>query len=238
MDARAYLEKLVVDRLGAGKGQPAQGRRGSFSWLEIRGVAVGLVAAGVLEQQEAERILADLEATLQRAGWIRVVPHEVSTSGGVSVSARAVGAVRPEWSRAIEDPPTPVLRSVVPLAGRVITVGGVTTNLISLELWSTLIVLRLAYVGEVDVRRFRERVGSNVGWRAWDDVGTQYAGGGGGASGSHGRVFEEKTFQPGPPAEARVLTLLIEDGHDRLTVPIQLPVGASTASAESDEPDG
>lgn len=60
MDGRGYLEKLIADSLGAGKGQPAFAGQSGINRFEIRGVAIGLVAAGALPQEEAEQILADL----------------------------------------------------------------------------------------------------------------------------------------------------------------------------------
>jgi hypothetical protein len=139
-------------------------------------VAIGLVAAGALSQEEAEQILADLDATLQRYGWLKVVRQEMSASGGAV--AKRVGTERPEWRQAVEDPPSPVLRQVVPLVGRTLTVGEVTASLASLEVWSTFAALILAHV-DVAPSRQRERFGPGVRWRGWDDAGTQYRGGGG-----------------------------------------------------------
>ncbi|WP_086849524.1 hypothetical protein [Amycolatopsis kentuckyensis] len=223
MDGRRYLEKLISDSLGAGRGQPALGRRSSLDRRVIRGVAIGLVAAGTLAPEEADRILADLDVTLQQSGWLKVVHAEASASasfGGEAV-ARAVGTERPEWRQAIEEPPAPVLRQVVSLAGRTLETGGPAADLVSLEVWSTLVVLTLAH-GDVDPRRMREHFALRTHWRGWDDAGTQYRGGGGGGSGSHGLLVERRTFEPGPPAEARVLTLAAEFPGGQATVVIPL----------------
>src|SRR3954471_19378409 len=80
VDGRGYLEKLIADSLGAGRGQPELGRQSSFNRFEIRGVAIGLAAAGALTQEEAEQILADLDVTLQRSGRLKVVRAEASAS--------------------------------------------------------------------------------------------------------------------------------------------------------------
>jgi hypothetical protein len=225
MDGREYLENLIAASLGAGKGQPALGRRSSLNLLEIRGVAIGLVAAGALPQEEADQILADLEATLLRSGWL--VRKEVSAEAhGEAVAARS-GSERPEWRQAIEDPPAPVLRQVVPLVGRTLAVGELTANLVSLELWSTLLVLNLAYI-DVASLPLRERFGPGVRWYGWDDVGTQYRGGGGGGGGSHTLFVERRTFEPGPPEQARVLTLVVESDGDRIPVSIALPADHSS----------
>jgi hypothetical protein len=224
MDGRRYLEKLIADGLGAGRGQPASGRLAGFDRREIRGVAIGLVAAGALAQEEADRILADLDVTLQRSGRLKIVHAEASASTSISgeAMARAVGAERPEWRQAIEEPPTPVLRHVVSLAGRTLEAGELTADLVSLEVWSAFVVLTASH-GDGDPRRIRDRFRPDVHWRGWDDAGTQYRGGGGGGSGSHGLLVERRVFEPGPPAEARVLTLVVESPGGRATVPIPLP---------------
>lgn len=211
MDGRGYLEKLIADSLGPQSG---------LNRFEIRGVAIGLVAAGALEQEAAERILADLDVTLQRAGRLKTIHAEGSARGEFTAVAARAGTERPEWRQAIEAPPTPWLRHVVSLAGRTLTAGEVTADLVSLEVWSTLLVLNLAHV-DVEPRRVRERFGAH--WHGWDDVGTQYRGGRGGGSGSHALYTERRVFEPGPSAEARVITLVLESGDDRTTLPIELP---------------
>lgn len=213
MDGRGYLEKLIADSLGAS-------RQGSLNRAEIRGVAIGLVAAGTLGQEEAERMLADLDVTLQRSGRLKNIHAEGSARGGftTAVTARA-GTERPEWRQAIEAPPAPRLRQVVSLVGRTLTAGEVKGELVSLEVWSTMLVLNLAHV-DVEPRRVRERFGAQ--WHGWDDVGTQYRGGRGGGSGSHALYTERRVFEPGPPEEARVVTLVLESGDDRATVAIEL----------------
>ncbi|MEU4247225.1 hypothetical protein AB0F15_07445 [Amycolatopsis sp. NPDC026612] len=96
----------------------------------------------------------------------------------------------------------------------------------SLEVWSTIVVLNLAHGnfahGDFDPRRLRERFGAEIRRRGWDDAGTQYRGGRAGGSGSHGMVLERHIFEPGPPAEARVLTVAVETPGGRTTVGIPL----------------
>jgi hypothetical protein len=224
MDGRAYLEKLIADRLGAGKGQPAAGREMSFNLWEVRGIAIGLVAAGALSQAEADRILTDLEATLIDSGWLRVVRHQVSMGpqGQAPVIAKRVGTARPEWRRAIEDPPTPELRDVVSLAGRTLTMGDQTATLLCLEVWTTMLTLRLAHRVDDPAGWARRRHGGDIRWRGWDDVGTQYRGGPGGGHGGHGWMIESCGFQPGPPEQATLITLQVEYPGGQATVPIPL----------------
>jgi hypothetical protein len=39
---------------------------------------------------------------------------------------------------------------------------------------------------------------------------------------------ERRTFEPGPPEQARVLTLVVESDGDRITVSIALPADRSS----------
>ncbi|MFJ6674646.1 hypothetical protein ACIQMJ_26400 [Actinosynnema sp. NPDC091369] len=210
MDGRAYLEKLISDRLGSGLGQSAESRLDAFDRSEVRGAAIGLVAAGALAQEDAEQVLADLDATLTVLGRRRVVRYEASGKAGVA---------RPEWRRAVDDPPAPVLLDVISLAGRTLTVGGVDGTLVSLELWSSFIVVNLVHFG-VDPRRAHDPF---VPWRAWDDVGTQYHPRGSSASGSRAQIVDRRVFEPGPPPDARELTLVVDHPAGRVTVPMSLP---------------
>jgi hypothetical protein len=213
MDGRSYLEKLISDSLRAdGK---------AFDRREIRGVAIGLVAAGALRQEEAERILADLDVTLQRSGLLKVVRLEGAATSQV-VAPRPVGRERPGWRQAIEEPPPPVLRHVVSLAGRTLTAGELTAQLVSLEVWSAFVVLTVAHRG-VDPRRLRDHFTAD--WRGWDDVGTQYRGGRAGGSGSAALFVERRVFEPGPPEEARLLTVVVGSSGGPVTVVVPVSPG-------------
>jgi hypothetical protein len=210
MDGRGYLEKLITDSL----------RGGSPNQFEIRGVAIGLVAAGALAQEEADRILADLDATLRATGRFKVVRSSMSTPAGTPVAVRA-GTVRPEWCQAINDPDVPVLRYVVPLAGRAITVGDTTGSVISLEVWSTSVTLNLTYAG-LPRDGPRDPVDTAVRWRGWDDAGTQYRSSGFSSSGSSTLLNMRRRFDPGPPDHARLLTLVADHPDGRATLAIEL----------------
>ncbi|RZQ61362.1 hypothetical protein [Amycolatopsis suaedae] len=101
------------------------------------------------------------------------------------------------------DRPGPVVRGVVSLAGRTLTLYDSECQLISLELWSTMLVLNLT----LPVRSLREH---RQPWTAWDDQGTQYAGGANAGAGSPELFVARVTFSPGPPAGARRITLAVE----------------------------
>jgi hypothetical protein len=228
MDGRAYLEKFIADRLAAGRGQPPEGRRLSFDLPELRGVAIGLVAAGALGQEEMERIIADLEQRLEQLGWLTRREAHASADSGMPLSAEARRKLvlkssleRPQWQEPVTDPAE--LRDVISLVGRVLAIGAATATLISLERWSTMIVLRLAYA-DPDPRRLLDRLHTpRERWRGWDDAGTQYRSHGRSGHGlPSGLSIEDLIFAPGAPDEARTMTLCVDHGGEtaRLTVPL------------------
>jgi hypothetical protein len=194
---------------------------------EIRGVAVGLVAAGVLGQRAMERIIADLERTLESMGWLTVVRRTVTgADGGPGTMARA-GAIRPPWQEAIVDPPAPVLRGVISLAGQTFTVDEHPAALISVDVWSTMVTLRLAH-SDSDGRTLLDRLSSRRRWRGWDDAGTQFRRVGGGGCGSHGLFIEEVVFEPGPADDARTVTVLVEQDGQPQQLAVRLDTPATT----------
>ncbi|MET7671582.1 hypothetical protein [Micromonospora luteifusca] len=227
------MEKYVADRLAAGHGQPPEGRRLPLDRSEVRGVAIGLVAAGALTQEEMERILAGLDQELERRGWLTRVETRVSAEGPVSpvqwsplsVEARQQlvlrhGREHAQSQEPVEDPAQ--LREVISLAGRTPMLDAVPATLISLERWSTMFVVRLAYAdtdvrdpGSLDSMRVRLQR-----WRGWDDAGTQYRSRGGSVERRGGLFMETVVFEPGAPDEARTLALAFDhDGEpERLTV--------------------
>ncbi|MEC3980055.1 hypothetical protein [Amycolatopsis sp. H20-H5] len=207
MEGRAYLEKLIADSLRTDRGQ-------GLNLYELSGIAIGLVAAGKLDQAEADQLVADLKATLVSTGRLHVRTVGASAAGEIVVG-RAEGESRPDWRSAMENPPPPFLRKVIALDGREHRIADRTLTLVSLEVWSTFVLLRVAFPGPAD-RREQTR------WRGWDDVGTQYRGGGGTSSGARGWIFEQVTLHPAPTDEARLLTLAVEQDEDQVRLPIRL----------------
>ncbi|WP_206788161.1 hypothetical protein [Amycolatopsis sp. MtRt-6] len=110
---------------------------------------------------------------------------------------------------------------LVATAGRTLDAGELTADLVSLEVWSTFVALTFSH-GYRDHRLLRDRFRPDIRWRGWDDAGTQYRGSAGGGSGSHGLLVERRTFEPGPPTEARTLTLAAESDGGQATVVIPL----------------
>jgi hypothetical protein len=75
MDGKAYLEQVIAERLAH--------RRANLT--EIRGIAQGLVAAGVLSQEDSARLLAALRDKLVELGL--VLTKQASASASVSFPA-------------------------------------------------------------------------------------------------------------------------------------------------------
>jgi hypothetical protein len=223
MDGRAYLEKLIADRLATSQERSLDAVPRAFDLSQIRGVAVGLVAAEVLAQEEMESIITELEQRLERMGWLTRKEFRVAADpqlAALPVAARPELAIASSryWSQPASQPPD--LEEVISLAGHVLAIGDATAILISLERWSTMLVLRLAYA-DPDRRLLHDRGYSpRERWHGWDDVGTQYQGRGVGGTSGPGLYSERLVFQPGAPDEARTLTLSVDrEGETRrLTV--------------------
>jgi hypothetical protein len=229
MDGLAYLENLIADRLAAVRRLPEEVRGAAVNLQQIEGVALGLGAAGALRQEDSDRTLSDLRKTMERAGWLKKATRHSyrSASFGAGAFARQ-GAGRPEWRQEIDDPAEPELLRVVSLAGRTFDTGDMTTKLVSLEVWTTMLVVRSVFPSGHDVPpegrlkfwdlRWR--------WRGWDDVGTQYrTNSGGGGAAPNDLIFDSRTFEPGPPDEARTFTLLVE--HPTHQALVELPLVSS-----------
>jgi hypothetical protein len=196
MDGRAYLEKVIGDRLGSVRQVPEGSRTSTLNLPELEGIATGLIAAGALKPADAERILADLRKTMART----------------SPKPLIVGS------------PASKLLRVISLAGRTFAQGELTTTLVSLEVWSTMLILRSAVPSDQDwspetMVKFWD---SRWRWRAWDDAGTQYRSTGSGSAGIQDIQLESRTFYPGPPEEARLLTMIVE--HPEHQVAVELPL--------------
>ncbi|MBP2325289.1 hypothetical protein JOF56_005674 [Kibdelosporangium banguiense] len=196
MDGRAYLEKVIGDRLGSVRQVPEGSRTGTLNLPELEGIATGLIAAGALRPADAERILTDLRKTMARTS-----PRPVTADSPASKPLR-----------------------VISLAGHTFIQGEVTITLVSLEVWSTMLILRSAVPTDHDwtpdtMIKFWD---SRWRWRAWDDTGTQYRSTDSASSSLQDVVVDSRTFYPGPPEEARMLTLIVE--HHEHQVAVEIPL--------------
>lgn len=235
MEGRAFLNKYIADRLAAARGRPAAIGGLSVDRSEIRGAAIGLVAAGALAQEQMDRILVDLDQELERLGLLTRIEGRMSGDGHVSpapwmplsVEARQQlvlqhGRDRVRWPEATVD--TAQLREVISLAGRSLILDAMTAMLISLERWSTMFVLRLARPdADADDLRSLDRTQTRLTrWRGWDDAGTQYHCRTGSTERRGGLSMETLVLFPGAPDQAHTLTLAFDHGHgtEQLTVAI------------------
>lgn len=169
-----------------------------------------------IARSDMERILADLDETLKQAGFLRVMRGEGLLGGS------GTGVARAGWTRLVEEPPVPVLRSVFPLVGRTLVLGDVVESLISLEVWSAFLRLNLAHGGEDD-HRTTECFERGVKWRGWDDAGTQYRDAGGSGSSVQSLHARNRVFTPAPADHARLLTLVVDHADGPVTLQIPLP---------------
>jgi hypothetical protein len=200
MDGKAYLEQLIAERLA---------HRGA-DLTEIRGIAQGLVAAGVLSQEDSARLLAELRDKLVELGL--VLTKQVSASASVSFPASSWVKQR----EPAEEPPIPELRAVRSLVGHTATIRAKTVTFVSLELWSTQFLVRFAHQPEHPSRALH--------WSAWDDLANDYHSGSAGSFGSSGLLFEHRIFTPALPTEARTLTLTLRSGSGTDETTIALPL--------------
>lgn len=183
---------------------------------EIQGIARGLVAAGVLDQRDADQVMTWLRTKMTEAGMLKVVTlggqGTVTTSSPLPV-VRAVA----------ERPPLPALKRVVSLAGRSFTIADKTLNLISLEVWSSMIVVRTARgYDEDDQPKYLD---ARLRWRGWDDMGTEYR-----SNSSTGTLWpqlivDNRMYEPGPPDDARTFTVVAE--HPSAQAVVELPLTSS-----------
>jgi len=214
MDGRHYLEKLIADRLDLVRRDP----RAPLDRSEIRGVALGLVAASALGRQEMEEILAGLDRSLEALGRFRTdrVTARDTDRVTASVTARVAGPQPPD-AGAPADPggsgrPASRLLRVVPLV-RDMDLLGARATLVSLEVWSTSTRLHLAYPSPgLPAHELLLR------WRPWhahDDAGVRYRGSGGGSHDSGGFLVETRIFEPGPAEWARTFTVGASDTEGR-----------------------
>lgn len=221
------MEKLISDRLRGARELPEDLRGAFVNLAEIRGVVVGLIAAGAVTQDDAGQLLHDLRATMERAGWLKTVTLHASGSNQVEIPTAVRRSGEPAAER-VERRPTgsPELLRVVPLVGREIGNGDVVRKFISIEVWNAVLIVRSAFARDSWEPGARHRLtDSRWRWRAWDEQGTQYRStgmSGGGSSGTGDLYFENRAFFPSPPDDAETLTLVVE--HPEHQASVELPL--------------
>jgi hypothetical protein len=118
------------------------------------------------------------------------------------------------------DTPMPELRRVISLAGRTFTINHITTSLVSLEVWNTMVVVRTARAN--DQEEPPGLVDDQLRWRGWDDIGTEYRSNTGTGANWNSLIVCSRLYEPGPPDEAKIFTMVVEHpGHQAL---VELPL--------------
>jgi hypothetical protein len=186
------------------------------------------VAAQVLVKQGAglssvrEQVIGLVSARPrgEGSGVERVHPHMHTPRGPFT------GAVSYLWAGT-----QPTLVRVVPLAREVELADAVRLVLLSLEIWSGWVDLRLATIGSGEGQVARP-VASYGDWRLADDCGTDYRTVGASSSGDEKMQVSQVSFSPSPPAEATTLTLTLPgagegEGGEEIRVVVELAQAAS-----------
>lgn len=206
MDGNDFLSRFIQDRLENNERTSGLRRLTPFDLLEIKGLSHGLVAASALSQAEAEHAL---EAHLQ--------PSSVAGSRHLRPSHQNPGTVRamPHDPTRTADAATPQEHNVAAIPLRVMPLLGVASHLaphvvfLSLEVWSSMIAVRMAYPAGVipPVQRLRQQ----TNWQAIDNTGREYMEAGRVSSDMAGIVFSTRFFTPGPLPPSAALTVTITD---------------------------
>jgi hypothetical protein len=120
----------------------------------------------------------------------------------------------------------PKLVRVVPIAHELDIGGGERLVLLSLEIWSDWLDLRLATVGPAGARMPRP-MASYGDWALTDDLGTTYRTTGAVVSGEQHVQVCQVSFSPSPPAEAKTLTMTLPgsgegEGGEEIRVVVEL----------------
>jgi Clp amino terminal domain, pathogenicity island component len=168
---------------------------------EGEGVAVQVLLQHDVDLEEArERVL---ELLARRPGGEEPV-ERIATVRTAGRAPFAVGTAYPHQPSA----PPPELLRVVPIARQVDTGDEVRLILLSLEIWSGWLDLRLAAVGPMVEQLARPPLAYGS-WSLSDDRGTAYSRVGSSVSGNNVMNVWQVSFSPSPPAEVRTLTLTL-----------------------------
>jgi hypothetical protein len=194
------------------------------------------ILLGVVREGEgvAAQVLVNLGADLDRvrqqvigmmSGQVGPDPAEHLTRGRARLSQEAAPAMVAGGPAIFQTGPAELIR-VVPLAREVFRGSGHRVVLISLELWSGWLDLRLALLPE-DVPPGTMATDIALDWQVTDDTGTAYELCGLASSGVPMLRIQQFSFMPAPPTDARRLTLTAADadGASLAVVEIELAPG-------------
>jgi Clp amino terminal domain, pathogenicity island component len=186
---------------------------------EGEGVAVQvLVKRGVALSEVRRQVVALVEQRPAGEAGIAVGQPQL---GGFSAGVGSPFVVGAGYSARGEEAEPPELARVIPIA-RTIGIEGVQLVLLSLEVWSRWLDLRLAVVG-LELGRLAEPPLPYGRWGLSDDAGTAYRAVGASVSGDNRLHVYQVSFSPSPPAEATTLLLtLAAEGRDEIQVVVEL----------------
>jgi hypothetical protein len=191
----------------------------SHNYIGTEHILLGLVREG---EGVAAQVLIKRGADLSRVrdGVVELVSHRAPTEAVTPEAqsrARAPFTVGPAYPHG-RPVPTPKLVRVIPIAREVEVGDGSRLVLLSLEIWSRWLDLRLAAIKPEGKRAPGEVIVPEVSYGAWtlsDDRGTAYENVGASVSADSQMHVYQVSFSPSPPSEAMQLTLtLAADGED------------------------
>jgi hypothetical protein len=196
------------------------------NYIGTEHVLLGLVREG---EGVAARVLvklgADLPRVRQQVTEILTVrgEEEEERSGTRVVAGTAVPPIGARHARP-QGPGPPSLVRVVPIAREVEISEGRRLVLLSLEVWSDWVDLRVSLFSSEEERRAPVGAAGLMGWNLADDLGTSYRCLGTSIGGDALFQVHESTFAPSPPPEAStlILTLPTPEGGDDLQVVVEL----------------
>jgi hypothetical protein len=192
------------------------------NYIGTEHILLGLIREG---QGVAAQVLTKLGADLDRVR--QLVTQVLTVRGAEQPVTRLAGTGGPPYGarHARKQSPGPArLVRVVPIAREVEISEGRRLALLSLEVWSEWVDLRVSLSSSEEERR---PVLGTAGYDAWmlaDDLGTEYRSLGTQFGGDDLFQVHESTFAPSPPPEASTLTLTLPaaEGRDEIQVVVEL----------------
>jgi hypothetical protein len=215
--AKKVLELSLREALGLG-----------HNYIGTEHVLLGLLREGQgVAAQVLVKLGADLPAVRQRV--IEVLNEHGGTreqGGGATVRLGAAAVSPPIGARRAraEGARQPRLRRVLPIAREVEISKGRRLALLSLDIWSEWVDLRVALSSIEEERTPLHPTSGYDAWTLADDLGTEYRCLGSQVGGDDLFQLRDVTFAPPPPPEATALTLRLPaaEGRDEIQVIVEL----------------
>jgi hypothetical protein len=198
MDGAEHLRRFLADRRSRNDHTAVPGLT-PFDLIEARGLIHGLVAAGTVEQEAAEAVLADAAAAAQsdlgRELDARHAPPEGFASAVQATANAGTTLVR-----------------VVPAA----LVDASVITALSTDVWTTMVSVRFGYPEGADGAQI---IRAEQPCTAVDDLGASYTETSRVTCDAGGIVISTRVLRPAPSPLAQALTIAL-DGTAAVTVPL------------------